>query len=69
MAPVTDPIRLAGNRYGGLLRTGSPEQQREAKKHLELLRLERAIREAIRAELPDDERRRLADLLTSGGAR
>jgi hypothetical protein len=66
MPPITDPVRLAGNRYGGLLRTGTPEQQREAKQHLESLRLERAINEALQADLNVAARRRLAKLLTGG---
>ncbi len=66
MPTITDPVRLAGNRYGGLLRTGTPEQQHEAKQHLESLRLERAINEAIQAGLNDAARRRLAKLLTGG---
>lgn len=66
MPPITDPVRLAGNRYGGLLRTGTPEQQREAKQHLESLRLERAITEAIQSGLNDTERQRLGLLLLQG---
>lgn len=68
MPTVSDPVRLAGNRYGGLLRTGTPAQQYEAKQHLEFLRLERAINGAIQAELNDAARRRLTMLLLPGGA-
>jgi hypothetical protein len=66
MSQVTDPVRVAGNRYGGLLRTGTPEQQCEAKQHLEALRLERAINDALDSELNDAARRRLAKLLVGG---
>jgi hypothetical protein len=63
MTTATSPLRAAGMRLGGLKRTGTPEQIREAEHVVATLWLERYIDEAIAAEVDAATRKKLAKKL------
>lgn len=68
MSKTISPLHAACLRLGGLKRTGTPEQVREAEQVVATLRLERYIDEAIAADVDAGTRRRLAEMLIAGGA-
>ena len=68
-APVVTVLE-ATRRYGGVCRLGTPEAQAKARGALTAAHLDRAVCIALNAgDLPDDERKRLAKMLRSGGAK
>lgn len=68
MSKSTSPLQAAGMRLGGLKRTGTPEQIRDAEHAVAALWLERYIQEAVDRGLDAPTRRRLAKMLMAGGA-
>ena len=69
--PTTDPVIAARNKLAGLARWGTadPNELDDARRALTEAKLERHVREALAAAPPltDDQRSRIARLLTGGG--
>jgi hypothetical protein len=63
MSTATSPLRVAGQRLGGLKRVGTPEQIKEAEHVVATLWLERYIADTIAAGVPAATRNKAAQRL------